>query len=198
MFCLAAVDLLIPELMDQCVAVPCFLAFESSWLFFFKQCLDWSAASFQAVLLIGIDSFAASSGVAELLVAFGSSLPSQLHGCWQLVVAVCDLCRVPLFIFIGQYKSLTRYVGSAAYTDLLAVTVYWCCCWRGCGTDPDGMASISEAELSGAGYPYAESAWCLICVPSPTPGRCEPLASTCGMPETVTIIFEFPLLSFLT
>ena len=61
-----------------------------------------------------LDRRAVVAGVEQLLVAAGSSVLLQ-HPCLRCLVATSDLVdRSSLYAFTGQYKSLTRYVGSAA------------------------------------------------------------------------------------
>ena len=55
--------------------------------------------------------------MAEFLVALGASLPPVLWG-WQLVVVAVLIVGLPLYAIMGQYKGLTRFVGSAAFYPL--------------------------------------------------------------------------------
>ena len=65
--------------------------------------------------------------MAEFLVALGESIPPKLPaaGSWLLIAV---LGWAPPYAFSGQYKGLTRYVGSAAFYRLAGRNGLQFCC----------------------------------------------------------------------
>ena len=62
---------------------------------------------FRRFQLIAIDAILLLCCMAELLVALGAPISSQLHDFWDLVVYCCESCWPALYAFTGQYKGLT-------------------------------------------------------------------------------------------
>ena len=76
---------------------------------------------FRRLLLVGIDALLLPLSV---WLSFWLRLADPLHpsfiatGTWLSLAAL--LLGLPLFAFTGQYKGLTRYVGSSAFYPLAA------------------------------------------------------------------------------
>jgi hypothetical protein len=83
------------------------------------------------LLLIGLDALILPLAV---WLSFWLRLAHPFHpnflaaGIWLLPAVV--LIGLPLYALTGQYKGLTRYVGSRALYRSLAAMDCWCCCWR--------------------------------------------------------------------
>ena len=102
------------------------LRLASSWA---AQPLTGLSPLMRRFLLIGIDALLLPLSV---WLSFWLRLAHPLHssfmaaGSWLLIAVL--LVGLPLYAFTGQYKGLTRYVGSAALYRLAAATAFLCCC----------------------------------------------------------------------
>ena len=94
-----------------------------------RQALEGFPPVVRRLLLIGIDALLLPLSV---WLSFWLRLAHPLHpnfiaaGTW--LVPCVLIVGLPLFALTGQYKGLTRYVGSAAFYRLASRNGLWCFC----------------------------------------------------------------------